>query len=284
MPWQKDKSGSGPVKLIRAAVMPLTLKQTVIFGSSQNNFTVSSVSTHIVDLQPLEPGQTAADVAPFAPGTFNSGGPMISKEDAVRRRIQRAQFDAPNWVGMLVSSNASTYERHIDIPVWVDANEQIVSVDVVAMLVELEPLRKRASEVWGQQEGFLSGVHQAVQAPKNLLKAFKTVAAVPGELRDLVKDMKEESAGRGKPADPVPAHFRPDMSQYPPVGNMDYQALVAIQADPNKMEELGFADEAVRMPLVKVWNERLAKDWKLSTLFSTDVDRLRKGASTSWEE
>jgi hypothetical protein len=262
--------------------MPLTRGQRVAYGVTQNNFTVNSISTHFVDLQPLEPGQTAADVAPFAPGTFNSGGPMISPEEAARRNIQRAQFDAPNWVGVLVASHATTYERHADIPVWVNEQGVIQGVDVETMLKELEPLRQRATAVWGQEEGFFSDFHQAVAAPKNILKAIKTVAAVPGEFKEMFKEMKGEP-GQGKPADPVPVHFRPDMSQYPPVDGMDYQTMVMIQVDPETIAQTDFTDETRRMAALKVWNDRVLSDWKLSTLFSTDVDRLRKGVSPSWE-
>ncbi len=40
--------------------MPLTFTQRVVRNVSESNLTVNSLSTHILDLQPLAPGQTAA--------------------------------------------------------------------------------------------------------------------------------------------------------------------------------------------------------------------------------
>jgi len=284
LPWKGDKGPAGPLTKIRAAVMPLALGQGVIFNAKENNFTVNSISTHVVDLQPLQPGQSAADVAPFAPGTVNQGGAMISKEDAAKRGIQRAQFDAPNWVNMLVASQMTVYERNIDIPVWVDASGKIQSVDVETMLAELEPLRQRASEVWGQEEGVFSDLHQIAQAPKKLFGMLKTVAAVPGELVSMVKDIKAEQENQAKPADPVPAHFQPDLSQHPPIDGMDYPTFITLLAKPETATELGFEDEPRRLAAFKAWGVRVNADWKLSSLYSSDLDRMRKGASPSWEQ
>lgn len=280
-PPQPHASPGGPLHLIRAAVMPLTFTQRVVRNVSESNLTVNSLSTHIVDLQPLAPGQSAADVAPWAPGTTNQGAPFLSPQEAAQRHLQRAQFEAPNWVGMLVASHATTYLRHIDIPVWADEHNTIQRVDVPALLQELEPQREAASRTWGQHEGVLADVHQLVQAPKKLLGLLR---GVPGEIKDLVKDIKGIGKGETPLPEPVPAHLRPDLSQYPPVDGLDYAAVVRIQADPSGLMAMPEAEREQTKATLKVWNERIQADWKLSTMFSTDVERVRRGASASWEE
>lgn len=52
-PPQPTPSSGGPLRLIRAAVMPLTFTQRVVRSVSESNLTANSLSTHIVDLQPL---------------------------------------------------------------------------------------------------------------------------------------------------------------------------------------------------------------------------------------
>jgi hypothetical protein len=281
MKWQRDKGPSEPLRLIRAAVMPLTFSQRVVRSVSESNLTVNSLSTHIVDLQPLAPGQKAEDVAPWAPGTTNQGSTFLSQAEAAQRGMQRAQFDAPNWVGMLVASHATAYMRHIDIPVWVDAQGTIQRVDVPALLAELEPQRAAASRTWGQHEGVLADVHQLVQAPKRF---FGLLRAVPGEIKDLVKDIKGIGSGEIRLPEPVPAYLRPDLSQYPPVDGLDYAAVVRIQADPSGLAAMPEDERERTKAALRVWNERIQADPKLSMLFSTDVERVRQGAPPSWEE
>jgi hypothetical protein len=55
-PSQPHPSPGGPLRLIRAAVMPLAFTQRVVHNVSESNLTVNSLSTHIVDLQPRHPG------------------------------------------------------------------------------------------------------------------------------------------------------------------------------------------------------------------------------------
>jgi len=283
MPWQKGDDSGSLVK-IRAAVMPMTPGSRVVRGVSESNLTVNSVSTHIVNLQPLQPGQKAEDVAQFEPGTINQGSWMISPEDAVKRNLQRVQFNAPNWVGVLVVSNASSYERHIDIPVWADGNGKIQRVDVDALLVELEPRRKKASEIWGQREGIFSDLHQIAAAPKEIFKAVKSLAALPGDLMDTFRDIKNsEVKADPNPAEPVPKDEWPDLSQYPPVDGLDYQTLVGFQAKPETIKGTEFADKKRMLAAGKVWNGRIISDPKLAKLFFCDVDRVKKGATPSWE-
>ncbi len=270
---------------IRAAVMPMTSRSRVDLGYSENNFTVNSISTHLVNLQPLEPGQTAEDVAPFLPGTVNQGSWMMTAEDASARNLQQVKFNAPNWVSKLVVSHVSSYERHIDIPVWADGNGNIQSVDVDSMLAELEPRRKKASEVWGKQEGILSDFHQIAQAPKEIFKVAKTLAAFPGEIFGAIKDIKNSEVKEDlTPMELVPKEERPDLSQYPPVDGLSYQMMVGFQAKPETIAQSEYADRKRMMAAGKAWNGRIIADPKLARLFFCDVDRVKKGASASWEE
>lgn len=279
MKWQRDKGPSEPLRLIRAAVMPLTFNQRVVRNVSESNLTVNSLSTHIVDLQPLAPGQKAEDVAPWAPGTTNQGSPFLSQAEAAQRGMQRAQFDAPNWVGMLVASHATAYVRHMEIPVWVDAQGTIQRVDVPALLAELEPQREAASRAWSQQEGIFAGVHQVMQAPRQLMKLFR---AAPGEVKDLIQDLKGIGQSTPVPTEPLPPEQMPDLSQYPPVDGMDYAAVVRMQADPSALKAMAEDERTRCQAALRVWNERLQRDGRLMALFVRDVDCVRQGAPPSW--
>ncbi len=281
LPWQRDKEPAKGLRKIRAAVMPLAFNSKVVFGATENNFTVNSISTHIVDLQPLKPGQTAEDVAPFTPGAFSGGGPLMTQEEAKVRNMQRLQFNAPNWVGVLVSSDSTAYRLHMDIPVWADENNTLHSVDVEAMMAELEPRRQRASEIWGKEDGVFSDLHAILGAPQQIAKAAKSLFALPGDILKSIKEIGQKEDPTIP--DPTPKPYRPDLSQYPPVDGMDYQTIVTLQAKPELIPQSDFADDARRLAAGKVWNERIHSDWKLSTLFSCDVDRIRKGATPSWE-
>ncbi len=284
LPWQKEKEPAGGLRKIRAAVMPLVFNSNVVFNASENNFTVNSISTHIIDAQPLKPGQAAADVAPFVPGAISGGGPLMTQEEAKVRNIQRLQFDAPNWVGVLVSSHSTAYRLHMDIPVWADQNGILKSVDLEAMLAELEPRRQRASEIWGQEDGVFSDIHAILGAPKEIAKAAKSLFALPGDIFKSIKEIKDSGfKDDAKPADPVPQAHRPNMSQYPPIDGMDYKTMVMLSVKPELLDGSGFTKESC-LAAGKQWNTRIHSDWKLSTLYSTDVDRLRKGATPSWEE
>lgn len=283
LPWQKEKAPDGGLRKIRAAVLPLVFNSKVVFNATENNFTVNSISTHIIDVQPLKPGQTAADVSPFMPGSISGGGAMMSKEEAKVRNMQRLQFDAPNWVGVLVSSESTAYRLHMDIPVWADENDNIKSVDMEAMLAELEPRRQRACEIWGKEEGFFADLHAIVGAPKEIAKAAKSLFALPGDIIKSIKEIKDSGfKDDPKPADRVPKAHRPDMSQYPPIDGMDYKTMIMLSVKPELLEGSGFTKESC-LAAGKQWNTRIHSDWKLSTLYSTDIDRIRKGASPSWE-
>jgi len=107
---------------------------------------------------------------------------------------------------------------------------------------------------------------------------------VPGEIKDLVKDIKGIGSGEIRLPEPVPAYLRPDLSQYPPVDGLAYEALVRIQADPSGLAAMPEDERERTKAALRVWNERIQADPKLSMLFSTDVERVRQGASASWEE
>lgn len=69
-PPQPHPTPGGPLRLIRAAVMPLTFTQRVVRNVSESNLTVHSLSTHIVDLQPLAPGPSATPKSKLAVATL----------------------------------------------------------------------------------------------------------------------------------------------------------------------------------------------------------------------
>lgn len=283
-PWQKDKKPAANAVKMRAAVVPKSYKFQFAFGVTENNFTVNSYSTHFASLQLLKPGETAESIAKFSPGTINFGGSMISDEEAIEKNIQRIQFDAPNWVGVIVCTDGAVYYDHVELPVWADpVTGTIHSVDVTEMLAELEPVRQRASEIWGETDGPFSLYFQIKNLPKDIKETGKLFASLPGTWLGAIKEMKDDMAGNGKPAEPVPPNMMPDLSQYPPIEGMDYRTWTILSAEPKRIMEEGFSQSAW-IAASKGWNERVMKDWKLGALYSTDVDRIRKGAAPSWEQ
>jgi hypothetical protein len=278
-PWQKDKEAPKNAVKMRAAVVPKSYKFTMGTMVTENNFTVNSYSTHFVALQPLKPGETAESIAKFAPGTINFGGSMISDEDAARDNVQRIQFDAPNWVGVIVCSDGAVYYDHVEMPVWADPTTQkIYSVDVEEMLREFEPKRQRASEIWGETDGPFALYFQIKSLPKDLVETGKMFASLPKTWLGAIKDLREDKA-----ADPVPVHMWPDLTKYPPIDGMDYKAWTLVSANPALLAELGFSSETWQSAS-KGWNARMMKDWKIGALHGSDIDRIRKGATPSWEQ
>jgi hypothetical protein len=53
---QSNPTPGGPLRLIRAAVMPLTFTQRVVRNVSESNLTVNSLSSPIGNLLPRHPG------------------------------------------------------------------------------------------------------------------------------------------------------------------------------------------------------------------------------------
>lgn len=281
-PWKKDGPPANSVRM-RAAVVPKSYHFTMGTMVTENTFTVNSYSTQFVTLQPLKPGETAKSISKLAPGTVNFGGGEYTKEEEAARNLQRLQFDAPNWIGVIVCCDGMVYYDHVELPVWGDpATGKIHSVDVEALLVEQEPNRQKASEIWGETDGPFSLYFQIKNAPKVIMETGKMMAALPKTWLGAIKDMKDDMAGNGKPSDPVPEHMRPDLSQYPPIEGMDYKSWTVASADPSRLQEMGITSEAWGAAC-KGWNARMMKDWKLGALHGSDLDRIRKGASASWE-
>jgi hypothetical protein len=276
LPWQKKETAPVHEVRMRAAVVPKAYKFQLAFGVTANNFTVNSISTHIVTLQPLKDGETAESVSKFAAGTMNFGGSMFTEEEVREKNLQRLQFDAPNWVGILVCSDESVYSRHIDIPVWGDPETgKIYRVDLEAMLAELEPKRQRASEIWGLVDGPFSDYFAIRDLPKTLIKTGKDLASLPRFWAGAVKDMVDDMNGKGKPPEPIPPHAMPDLSQYPPIEGIDYETWALFSAVPAKIMESGVALETW-LAADKGWQARVMKDWKLGALYGNDVERIRK--------
>lgn len=269
---------------MRAAVTPKSYKFEVTYMSTYNNITVNSYSTHVVTLQLLKPGETAKSVSKHIPGTVNFGGGMFTKEEEKERNLQRLQFDAPNWVGVIVCSDGAVYYDHVELPVWADpATGKIFSIDVAQMLEEMEPKRQRASEIWGEVEGPFALYFQIKNLPKDIAETGKMVASLPKTWFGAIKDLKDDMTGQGKPSDPVPRAMWPDLSQYPPVEGMDYKTWTLLSAHPDEIADEGFSQEQW-VAACKGWNQRMMKDWKLGALHGSDIDRLRKGATPSWEQ
>jgi hypothetical protein len=274
-PWQKDRAPGGNEVKMRAAVVPKSYMFQMGTMVTENNFTVNSYSTHFVTLQLLKPGETAESVAKMAPGTVNFGGSVFTKEEERERNLQRIQFDAPNWVGVIVCSDGAVYYDHVEVPVWADPTGKILGVDVDQMLQEMEPKRKRASEIWGETDGPFSLYFQIKNLPGALVDTGKMLGSLPGTWLGAVKEMVADMKGEGKAPEPLPAHMLPDLSKYPPVEGMDWDTWVMFSAKPQKIQELGIPQETWLLAC-RGWNERVQKDWKLGALYGNEVERVRK--------
>ena len=275
LPWQKK---SDPVKAVkmRAAVVPKVYKFVFATNVTENNFTVNSYSTHIVTLQVLKPGETAESISKIPAGAVNFGGPAFTPQEERERNLQRVQFDAPNWVGVIVCSDGMVYYDHVELPVWVDpATGKILSVDVPQMLQEMESDRQRASEIWGETDGPFALYFQLKNLPGDLIDTGKMVAKLPGTWLGAVKDMVADMKGNGPPPEPLPDHMRPDLDQYPPVQGIDYETYALLSAKPQKINELGIPQQTW-LDANKEWTARMMKDWKLGALYGNDVERIRK--------
>lgn len=275
-PWQKSPEPSTDSTKMRAAVVPKTYKVHVGTMVTENNFTVNSYSTHFVTLQPLKPGETAEDVSKLAPGTSNFGGSVFTKEEERERNLQRIQFDAPNWVGVIVCADGAVYFDNVEVPVWADRSTgKILSVDVDQMLQEMEPNRQRASEIWGETDGPFALYFQLKNLPGALADTGKMLGSLPGTWLGAVKEMAADMKGEGKPPPPIPPHMLPNLTQYPPVEGMDWDTWVMLSAKPEKIMELGIPQETWLIAC-REWNDRVMKDWKLGALYGNEVERIRK--------
>lgn len=275
LPWQKKEAPVDAVKR-RAAVVPKTYKFEFGTMVTENNLTVNSVSTHFVTLQVLNPGETAQSISKFQPGTVNFGGEVFTPEESKARNLQRVQFNAPNWVGVIVCADGVVYYDHVELPVWVDESRQkILGVDVDQMLQEMEPERQKASEIWGETEGPFALYFQIKQLPAAIADTGKMLGSLPGTWLGAMKEMVADMKGQGPPPEPLPDHMRPDLSQYQPVEGIDFETYVLLSAKPDKIQELGIPTENWQAAS-KEWTARMMKDWKLGAQYGNDVERLRK--------
>lgn len=277
LPWQKESAPPVQTAKGRAAVVPRSYKFQIARNVTSNNFTVNSYSTIITTVRVLKDGETAANTAEWLPGTINFGAEKYSVEEIEAQGLQRVQFDAPNWVGVIVSTDSGAYIDHVELPVWIDtATGRIESVDVPALIEQLEPKREKLSAYWGETEGPFAEIHQLITAPREIIKAGKFFASLPGEwigaVKDLVKDLKTDH----DPYEPLPPEQVPDMTQYPPVDGVTFHAWAAICQNLKNLEKVGIDYETYKNA-GQVWTERVRADEKLALYFQNEIHRLRKG-------
>lgn len=278
-PWQKSKLSEPNAAKARALVVPKTYRFQVSYNVTENNLTVNSYSTHIVTLMRLEEGKTAQDIASSSTGTVNFGGTFCSNEEGGGQNLQRIQFDAPNWIGVIVCSDGMVYFENVDLPVWADIRTgEILCVDVDALLLEMEPHKQRASEIWGETEGPFATYFQLRNAPREILKTGKELASLPGTWIGAIKDMVDDMKGEGKPPEPIPDHMKPDLSKYAPAHGLDYETWVLLSARPEKIQEMGVSQYQWAQGNEE-WMARTMKDWRLGAQYGNDIERIRKTRS-----
>ncbi len=290
-PWQKNKTAPDNAVKMMAAVVPKTYKFRMAKMVTENTFTADSYSTIITtarvigldaasDPYPASPSRqpTVGEFAVDAVVDFVMTGEFFEDGSAVYSDAggQQIQFDAPNWVGALVWQEDKSSMDSVELPVWVDpATNKIISVDVEQLLVMVEPRRQEAREFWGKYDGPFALYHQIREAPKEIIETGKMVASLPGTWLGALKDFKDDLKGQGKPPEPLPDHMRPDLTQYPPIEEIDYETWALLSAKPQKIQELGVPQDKW-VAANKEWMARMMKDWKLGAQYGNDIDRIRK--------
>jgi hypothetical protein len=281
LPWQKEgEPAVQPVKG-RAAVIPKSYKFQIARNVTSNNFTVNSCSTVITTVKVLSDGETADSVNTWLPGTINQGDVRVSVAEAEAEGLQRVQFDAPNWIGMIITQDGSYYVEHVELPVWVDpTTNKVVSVDVPELLQKYEHRREELSRYWGRTDGPFSDFFDIIDAPKNILRTGKYIASIPGELfggiKDLIKDAKAVSAAW----QPLPPEQMPDLSQYPPIDGVDFDTFIYLCQFPKRCEEKGMTLDQFKPVYIK-WHDKIRADQKGSAYYVNEIKRLKEEEKSS---
>jgi len=278
MPWQKDTPTPVATVKGRAAVVPKSYKFQWAKNVTENNMTVNSYSTVFTTVRVLKEGETAENTAQWQEGTLNFGDERVSVEQAEAEGMYRVQFDAPNWVGVIISQDGTEYVAHVELPVWIDpATGRVVGVDVPELVQQLEPKREQLSRIWGLEQGPFADFHQILQLPSTLIKTGKFFASLPGEwigaVKDLAKDLKDNN-----PNTPLPPDQMPDMAQYGPIQGINFDSWVLMRCDSRNIAPLGFTTETF-VAVDKEWLERLDNDEKLKVHFQRELMKARKAGT-----
>ncbi|MBC8065284.1 MAG: hypothetical protein H7Y17_10665 [Chlorobia bacterium] len=276
LPWQKD-SGKGPALLKgRAAVVPKSYKFTLGRAVHENEFTANSYSTVLTTVRVLKDGETAASVNARPPGSPNLTDQSFTEAEVEAQGFQRIQFEAPNWLGIIVSRENPDRREFIELPVWINPKTgRVESVDVPELIQQQGHLREEMSRHWGLFDGPFAEIHQLINAPKVIVEVGKTFASLPGtwlgDIKQRVKEMKEETSSTGD----FPGEM-PDLSLYPPVEGIDLANYVYLCFDPDHVARMGTTYEKY-LAADKVWKARLAADNKLIAYFQHEFRKARSG-------
>jgi len=277
LPWQKETTPSVPVVKGRAAVIPKSYKFFFAKNLTQNNFTVNSYTTVTTTVKVLEPEETAESVNTWLPGTINFGAEKLSLDEVEAQGLQRVQFDAPNWIGMIISQDGTYYVEHVELPVWIDpATRRVQSVDVPELLQKYEHRREELSRYWGRTEGPFSDFFDIIDAPKTILKAGKFFASLPGEWIGAIKELKDDLKKGPEAWVPLAEDKRPDMSQYPPIDGISFDQLISMSCNPAEFKEMKKTVPGLDQTLAQ-WTERVKNDQKLGAFYFNEMQRVREG-------
>lgn len=270
LPWQKDRD----VSLVkgRAAVVPRSYKFSLGRIVNDNEFTANSYSTVLTTVKVLQEGETVASVHAQLTRTTQS----FTEAEVEAQGFQRVQFEAPNWLGIIVSRDNPDRREFIELPVWIyPQTGRIERVDVPQLIQEQEHLREEMSRHWGLYDGPFAEIHQLINAPKTLFDIGKEFASLPGtwlgDFKQMAKDFKNEGSSTGD----FPGEM-PDLSQYPPVEGIDLANYVYLCFDPDHVARMGTTYDKY-LAADKVWKARLAADDKLIAYFQHELRKARSG-------
>ena len=268
LPWQKNN------QLIkgRAAVVPRSYKFSLGRFVNESNFTADSYSTVLTTVKILKEGETVASVHAQLIPTQES----FTEAEVEAQGFQRVQFEAPNWLGIIVSRENPDKREFIELPVWIHPQTgRVDSVNVPELIQQQQHQREEMSRHWGLYDGPFAEIHQLINAPKVLGEIGKLFASLPGiwldDMKQMVKDLKEEGTSTGD----FPGEM-PDLSQYPPVEGIDLANYVYLCFDPDHVARMGTTYEKY-LAADKVWKARLAADDKLIAYFQHELRKARSG-------
>lgn len=274
LPWQKDRSKDANLVKGRAAVVPKSYKFSLGRVVNDNEFTANSYSTVLCTIKILQEGETSASVNARPPGSYDPKSYTEAEVEA--QGFQRVQFEAPNWLGIIVSRDNPDRREFIEMPVWIDSRTgRADSVDVPELIREQEHLREEMSRHWGLYDGPFAEIHQLINAPKTLVEIGKTFASLPGtwlgDWKQTVKEWKEDSDVSGDYRGEMP-----DLSLYPPVDGIDLPNYIRLCFDADHVARMGIQYDTY-LAADKVWKARLAADDKLIAYFQFALRKARSG-------
>ncbi len=244
----------------------------------------------------LPPGVAAAALgrgALFVPGSREWTEAGLGHPQTMTFTVPAWAYQLLFWAGRerLEGPDAGLPEvpGPMDIPVWADpATGAIVGVDEAGLLVELEPQKELAREIWKNEDAPLASMRAVAKAPKRAKGFLKSLTSEwTSAISEMVDDIKGQSPQRPAGVE------RPDDASHPPIEGTTYRSWVTVKA--------GLVRDRVHPVHVDLyaahrgvppgrwaaadaaWAQRAAPDPTLAAWSSYDVHRMTP-TGTHWDD